>query len=59
MSAASGVGYSTICNIERGKHRPQFRTINKLAKVLGVEPNFIDFDSGSQIRAREKDGGKE
>ena len=33
----SGVSHPTICNIERGKRKPQESTINKLAKAMGVD----------------------
>jgi len=33
----SGVSHPTICNIERGKHKPRASTINKLAKAMGVD----------------------
>ena len=39
----SGVSHPTICNIERGKRKPQVSTIRKLAKAMGVEPNSIDW----------------
>ena len=45
LSVASGVAYPTICNIERGKHRPHFKTLSKLAKALGVKPNSIDLST--------------
>jgi transcriptional regulator with XRE-family HTH domain len=43
LSAVSGVGYTTICNIECGKHKARACTRIKLAAALGVEPNMIDF----------------
>jgi transcriptional regulator with XRE-family HTH domain len=33
---------TTIYSIEAGRHRPRRRTINRLAAVLGVEPEMID-----------------
>ena len=43
LAVKSGVGYDTICRLELGKQKPNFVTIRKLAKALGVEPNTIDF----------------
>jgi len=34
---------STINRLERGHHRPIFRTIRKLAAALEVEPQEIEF----------------
>ena len=43
LSDVSGVGYTTICNIENGKHKARGCTRIKLAQALSVEPNMIDF----------------
>jgi DNA-binding XRE family transcriptional regulator len=48
LAKASGVTYATICRLERGQHKPNFITINKLsdALVLG-DPNEIEWDKSS------------
>ena len=48
LAKASGVTYATICRLERGQHKPNFVTINKLsdALVLG-DPNEIEWDKSS------------
>jgi len=48
LAKASGVTYATICRLERGQHKPNFITINKLsdALVLG-DPNEIEWDKPS------------
>ena len=48
LAKASGVTYATICRLERGQHKPNFVTINKLsdALVLG-DPNEIEWDKPS------------
>jgi transcriptional regulator with XRE-family HTH domain len=43
LSVVSGVGYTTICNIECGKHKARGCTRIKLAQALNIEPNMIDF----------------
>ncbi len=40
-----GCAEHTVSNWERGKQKPMFKSIRKLAKVLNVNPNDIDFDS--------------
>ena len=34
LAKASGVTYATICRLERGQHKPNFVTINKLSDAL-------------------------
>ena len=46
LAKVSGVAEGTISRIETGKHVPQFVTIRKLAKALGVEPGDIAFGKG-------------
>jgi transcriptional regulator with XRE-family HTH domain len=41
LAEKSGVGVATIARIEKGKRRPTFRTIKRLAAVLGVEPSEL------------------
>lgn len=43
LARDSGIATATINRLERGRHKPRFVTIRKLAKALGVEPNRIDF----------------
>lgn len=39
----AGVGRDTINRLEKGRQKPRFVTIRKLAEALGVEPRDIDF----------------
>ena len=41
LAGKAGVSQSTIANIERDNAEPQFRTIRKLAKALGIEPTEL------------------
>ena len=41
LAEKSSVGIATIVRIEKGKHRPTFRTIKRLAAALGVEPSVL------------------
>ena len=41
LAGKAGVSQSTIANIERNNTEPQFRTIRKLAKALGVDPTKL------------------
>ena len=43
LAQESGIATTTINRLEKGRHKPRFVTIRKLAKALGVEPNKIDF----------------
>lgn len=43
LATASGVAYDTICRLERGRQKPNFVTIRKLAKALNVNPSDIEF----------------
>jgi transcriptional regulator with XRE-family HTH domain len=48
LAKASGVTYATICRLERGQHKPNFVTINKLSDVLVLgDPNEIEWDKPS------------
>ncbi len=38
LADRAGVGLNTLNRIERDHAEPQFRTIRKLAKALGVDP---------------------
>jgi transcriptional regulator with XRE-family HTH domain len=49
LEERSGVAYNTIWRLENGKTGAQPRTIRKLAKALGVEPEEL-------VRAGSKDG---
>ena len=37
------IATETVNRLERGKRKPSFKTIRKLAKALGVEPAEIEF----------------
>ncbi|MDP9474499.1 MAG: helix-turn-helix domain-containing protein [Actinomycetota bacterium] len=41
LAQKAGVSQSTVANIERNNAEPQFRTIRKLAKALGVDPTEL------------------
>ena len=41
LAAKSGVAVDTISGIERGVRVPQARTLNKLARALGVDPAIL------------------
>ena len=43
LAQKAGLGRDTVNQIERGKQKPYFRTVRKLAKALGVKPGDIDF----------------
>jgi len=48
LARASGVTYATICRLERGQHKPNFVTINKLSDALALgDPNEIEWDKPS------------
>ena len=37
------IATETVNRLEKGKRKPSFKTIRKLAKALGVEPAEIEF----------------
>ena len=43
LGKRAGIAAETVNRLERGKRRPSFITIRKLAKALGVEPGEIEF----------------
>lgn len=43
LAKKTGVATSTISRLENGIQKPNFRTINKLADGLGVEPSEVEF----------------
>ena len=45
LAQKSGIGRDTINRLEKGRQKPTFRTIRKLANALGVEPGEIDFSA--------------
>jgi transcriptional regulator with XRE-family HTH domain len=49
LEEKAGVSYNTIWRLENGKTGAQPRTIRKLAKALGVEPEEL-------VRVGESDG---
>lgn len=53
LEAASGVDQSVISRLERGSvTRPEFSTVIKLAKALGVDPVRLKFGESSEAVAR-------
>jgi DNA-binding XRE family transcriptional regulator len=44
LAKKSGITTSTIVTIEKCRHHPQFITIRKLAKALGVETSELYFN---------------
>jgi len=42
LAQKAGLVVVTINRIEKGRQKPRFRTIRKLAEVLGVEPGDIE-----------------
>lgn len=47
LAFKSGLSWRTIYRIEKGEVTPFFKTVNKLAKGLGVKPETIQFKPGS------------
>lgn len=48
LAAKAGVTRSTIIDLEKGRTEAQYRTVRKLAKVLGVEPrDLLGADPGA------------
>ena len=43
LAKNAGVAAATVNRLEKGKQKPNFKTIRKLAKALGVEPAEIEF----------------
>jgi len=43
LAERAGLTVATISRLEKGRHRPAFQTIHKLAKALGVQPQDIEF----------------
>jgi transcriptional regulator with XRE-family HTH domain len=43
LEAMSGVAISTLSRIETGKHKARHITKRKIAAVLGLKPEDIDF----------------
>lgn len=41
LADCAGVGLTTLNRIENDRAEPQFRTIRKLAKALGVDPKTL------------------
>ena len=44
LAEKAGVSYATICRLETGKQKPNFKTIRKLAEALDVHPGDIEFE---------------
>ena len=43
LAKRAGIAAETVNRLERGRRKPSFITIRKLAKALGVEPGEIEF----------------
>ena len=43
LAKKAGISATTVCRLEKGKEKPRFVTIRKLAEALGVEPGEIGF----------------
>ena len=43
LAKKTGIATSTISRLENGVQKPNFQTIQKLAKGLGVEPSEVEF----------------
>ncbi len=43
LGKLAGISAATVNRLERNKQKPNFVTIRKLAKALGVEPGDIQF----------------
>ena len=43
LAEKAGISHITLNRLENGKQKPSFKTIRKLAKALGVEPEDIKF----------------
>jgi len=43
LAESAGIALVTLNRLEKGKQKPSFKTIRKLAKALGVEPGDIEF----------------
>jgi transcriptional regulator with XRE-family HTH domain len=41
LSRLTGLDRVTISRLERGHHKPQFRTMKKIATALGLEPHEL------------------
>lgn len=44
LSTLTGLTIQTIISIEKGKHKPQFVSIKKLAVALDVNPDEFNFE---------------
>ena len=42
LAAQAGVSATTVHLLETGRRRPQFLTIERLSRALGVEPAAVD-----------------
>ena len=43
LAEYAGIALVTLNRLEKGKQKPSFKTIRKLAKAFGVEPGEIEF----------------
>ena len=44
LATASGITKVSICNLEKGKNKPQAKTIAKLSKALGCDYDYLNGD---------------
>jgi transcriptional regulator with XRE-family HTH domain len=52
LEERSGVSYNTIWRLENGRTGAQPRTVRKLARALGVEPEELVKVEGSNVQNR-------
>ena len=38
LALKAGLSVNTICRLEKGKQKPNFKTTHKLARALGIKP---------------------
>jgi len=43
LAKKAGLSPTTVNRLEKGREKPMFQTIRKLAEALGVSPDQIDF----------------
>jgi len=43
LAKKAGISRDTLNQVERGRQKPSFLTLRKLAAALGVEPEEIEF----------------
>jgi len=43
LAKKTRMAHSTICRLEKGRQKPRFNTIKKIARALKVDPKEIKF----------------